>query len=238
LIGETLKKNREDRGLDLHDIAGRLKIRQEYLKAIEDDAFEKLPPEVYTKGYIREYARFLGIDPGPLIKAYSEKGTALPDGINPCPPAAGKGVLPRIVFAVIAAAIVLTAVVLFTHLSSRIEIPSGSPKGQRPSGVSSGPVDATAVTANPQQQYLLKVTAGETTWLRVEMDDGRSEEVLLKPGQSREWASRNGFGLKIGNAGGIRVMLNGNDLGVLGRRGEVLKVRLPREGSSHPSDDR
>ncbi len=236
MIGETLKKNREDRGLDLHDIAGKLKIRHEYLRAIEDDAFEKLPPEVYTKGYIREYARFLGIDPGPLIKAYSEKGTALHDEINPRPPAARKSVLPRIVFAAIAAAIVLIAIILFTHLSSKMEIPlEGGKNLNKPS---SGPVDATAVPANPQQQYLLKVVAGETTWLRVEMDDGKSEEVLLKPGQSREWASRNGFGLKIGNAGGIRVMLNGKDLGALGRRGEVLKVRLPREGSNHLSDDR
>ncbi|GAB4414206.1 MAG: helix-turn-helix domain-containing protein [Thermodesulfovibrionales bacterium] len=235
LIGETFKRNREDLGLDLHDIAGKLKIRHEYLRAIEDDAFEKMPPEVYTKGYIREYARFLGIDPEPIIKAYAEKSITLRDEINLHPPAARKSVLPRIVYAAIAAAVVLTAIILFTHLSSKMEIPlKGGKDINKPSA---GPVNATAIPVNPQQQYLLKVAAGETTWLRIEMD-GKSEDVLLKPGELREWTSKNGFSLKIGNAGGIRVMLNGKDMGTLGERGQVLKVRLPKEDSNQMRGNR
>ena len=71
--GEILKKKREELGYNLKEIAKTLKIRSDYLKAIEEGTFEKLPVEVYTKGYIREYAKFLKTDPEIVIKAYIEK---------------------------------------------------------------------------------------------------------------------------------------------------------------------
>ena len=60
-------------GYNLKEIAKTLRIRSDYLKAIEEGTFEKLPVEVYTKGYIREYAKFLKTDPEIVIKAYIEK---------------------------------------------------------------------------------------------------------------------------------------------------------------------
>ncbi|MBI1810953.1 MAG: helix-turn-helix domain-containing protein, partial [Nitrospirae bacterium] len=71
--GEILKKKREELGYNIKEIAKTLRIRSDYLKAIEEGTFEKLPVEVYTKGYIREYAKFLKIDPKAVIKAYIEK---------------------------------------------------------------------------------------------------------------------------------------------------------------------
>jgi len=73
LVGEVLKKRREELGLDLKEISERTKIRYCYLKALEDEAFEKLPAQVFVRGYIREYARVLGIDPETVIDVYNKQ---------------------------------------------------------------------------------------------------------------------------------------------------------------------
>ena len=71
--GEILKKSVKNWGITSKEIAETLRIRSDYLKAIEEGTFEKLPVEVYTKGYIREYAKFLKTDPEIVIKAYIER---------------------------------------------------------------------------------------------------------------------------------------------------------------------
>ena len=73
MVGEILRKRREELGKDLREIADISKIRYDYLKAIEDEAFTKLPLEVYVKGYIREYAKILNIDPEVVIAAYIQQ---------------------------------------------------------------------------------------------------------------------------------------------------------------------
>jgi hypothetical protein len=73
LVGDILRKRREELGYDLREIAGILKIRYDYLKAIEDATLENLPEEVYVKGYIRAYAEHLKIDPESAINAYIQQ---------------------------------------------------------------------------------------------------------------------------------------------------------------------
>jgi cytoskeletal protein RodZ len=73
LVGEILRKKREESGQDLRDISNVLRIKYDYLKSLEEGSFEKLPQEVYVKGYIREYAEYLQIDPQAAIDAYVQQ---------------------------------------------------------------------------------------------------------------------------------------------------------------------
>ena len=66
-IGEDLRAAREARGVSLEDVQRELHIRERYLQALENDAFEDLPGDVYTRGFLRSYARYLGLDPAELI---------------------------------------------------------------------------------------------------------------------------------------------------------------------------
>lgn len=69
-IGNKLKKARKSRGLSLDDIKNKSKIKKSYLEALENDNFEKLPGEIYTKVYIRGYAKIVGIDPKKILSEY------------------------------------------------------------------------------------------------------------------------------------------------------------------------
>jgi len=61
--GRFLGRIRRERGVDLVDISNRAKISVAYLKAIEEERYEDLPAEVYVRGFLTEFARYLKIDP-------------------------------------------------------------------------------------------------------------------------------------------------------------------------------
>ena len=61
-IGGTLRQQRLKRNLDLEQISRELKISSRFLEAIEDERFEKLPGGVFAKSFVRQYARYLGLD--------------------------------------------------------------------------------------------------------------------------------------------------------------------------------
>lgn len=58
---------RQSKGLTLEEIAAATKIRVHYLRAIEEERFEKLPGGIYTASYIRQYARALECESEPVL---------------------------------------------------------------------------------------------------------------------------------------------------------------------------
>jgi hypothetical protein len=64
------RRERENRGFTLDQIAEATRINLRYLRALEAEDFSKLPGSVFNKGYVRAYATFIGADPENLIEAY------------------------------------------------------------------------------------------------------------------------------------------------------------------------
>ena len=228
MVGETLKKKREELELDLKEVAHTLRIQYEYLKAIENNDPKKLPPDVYTRAYIREYARFLNIDSGTLLDEYAKQQMSTHAVLQPEPPPVQKRfAFPRRVLLI---TLVIIIVVLFVIYFPRIspfnktgEVPvTGNPPAVREE------VKVSPPHVSPESKHnMLTVNAVETTWLRIETEGGMSEEVLMKPGESKQWTSTKGFSLKVGNAGGVRLVFNDRDMGIPGAKGQVIKVTLP-----------
>ena len=76
----------------------------------------------------------------------------------------------------------------------------------------------------------LTITASETTWMRIGIDDLITDECIFTPGDVRTWESRKKFALELGNAGGVNLSLNGRPLGVPGVSGRVARVIVTEEG--------
>lgn len=68
-IGEQLRAARAARGLSLQDVKAELRIREKYLQAMEADDFASIPGLVYARGFLRSYAKYLGLDPDALTGA-------------------------------------------------------------------------------------------------------------------------------------------------------------------------
>src|SRR5437773_10880777 len=61
-VGEYFKQVREAKGLTLEEVASKTRIHPEFLRALEEGNFSKLPDQVFAKGFVRSYARSLGLD--------------------------------------------------------------------------------------------------------------------------------------------------------------------------------
>jgi flagellar biosynthesis protein FlhG len=68
--GRLLQKVREAQGVEIDDIAKHTKIAPAYLRAIESESFTDLPAHVYTRGFVRELAKFLKLDPTQVSRTY------------------------------------------------------------------------------------------------------------------------------------------------------------------------
>ena len=73
MVGDILSGEREKQGLTIEDIARETSIRDIYLEAIEKGDYDALPGDVYAKGFIRNYSRFLQIDGDALLDKYDEE---------------------------------------------------------------------------------------------------------------------------------------------------------------------
>ena len=70
-----LKQARIESGKTLEEISSSLKIRKQYLEALEEGDIKSLPGQVYAKGYLKLYANYLGITKKPVL----EGGDNTPD---------------------------------------------------------------------------------------------------------------------------------------------------------------
>jgi cytoskeleton protein RodZ len=69
-LGETLRQARLDKGVSLADAARDTRIRRSYLEALEAEDPAGLPPTVYTRGFLRTYAEYLGLDSQSMVDLY------------------------------------------------------------------------------------------------------------------------------------------------------------------------
>lgn len=83
-LGERLRTARERQGITLAQVAAETRILQRYLLALEDGDYHQLPGDVYTRGFVRNYARYLGLPADELIELYrQERGFSEPIKIVP-----------------------------------------------------------------------------------------------------------------------------------------------------------
>lgn len=70
MVGYTLRQERERQNLSIEDIEQGTSIRALYIEAIENGEYDKLPGTVYTKGFIKNYAKFLNLDADAMVKEF------------------------------------------------------------------------------------------------------------------------------------------------------------------------
>ena len=77
--------------------------------------------------------------------------------------------------------------------------------------------------------------ADARSWLRIWVDDKPSRDFMLNPGQSTTLSADNGFTITFGNAGGVRLTFNEEELPAVGRSGQVVRnYKLPRPEQATP----
>jgi len=123
--GKFLKKERDTRNISLEEISQFTKIKEQYLKAIEEERYEFLPHPFYVRGYLKGYAKYLSLNPNEIILKYENylKSLIPPEPIElPKPvPSPKKTARPWFLFSLIFAVILFTAVYIAYPVNPHIE---------------------------------------------------------------------------------------------------------------------
>jgi cytoskeleton protein RodZ len=78
-IGEFFRQVRETKGLTIDEVASKTRIRTDFVKALEDGNFARLPDQVFARGFVRSYARSLGLDEDDAIHRFTQSAGAYYD---------------------------------------------------------------------------------------------------------------------------------------------------------------
>lgn len=251
--GETLRGTRLFKGLSLDEISKKTKINKKYLEALENEVVDIFPGEVYLRGFLRNYASFLGLDPDELISDYEESGllqrpkvfiSSKSEVVTFLKDESSIPVRRRLLgdwfktkegrwFTYIGLGSVILCIIIWSLVSGW----SVRPKRVAKEEVITTPKAENVIREEPpipeEPTYLLVEIEGiEESWVQFIKDSGEKGEVILKPGETLKIEAKESVEIKTGNAGGLRVRLNGKELGLLGKRGEVVTKIITSHGIS------
>ncbi len=72
-VGESLRRKREEENISLQSVAAGTRITPRYLQALERDEFHSLMAEVFIRGYLRSYAKFIHLNPEEVLALYQHQ---------------------------------------------------------------------------------------------------------------------------------------------------------------------
>ena len=213
-IGPTLREARNRRKLHLSEVEAAIKIRARYLQAMENEEWDALPGGAYTRGFIRTYAAYLGLDGERLADDYRQAASPgsdrVPKRIEPVPASARRGGSKLSGGALLAlVALALVALLVAVGLLSG----GGDSSAPRPRGgeVANKRHDARsggATTAEPG--VVMRLAATGEVWVCVlgagetPLVDGEILEAGAKAGPFRSGR----FEIALGN-GAVRMFVDG-----------------------------
>jgi hypothetical protein len=233
-VSEVLQRARLDQGIDLATVAARTRIKTKYLQAIEANDPKSLPGGFFYKSFAHQYATFLGVDTK-AIDAEIDRvlGVDAPPPLPPLPRAAEQSAekltsrSARKYFQYAAFVLILmvcSGVDDWWHESRAVATERSASRAAGPVlHVAPGPAGPalSAAAAPAGSKVELALTATEETWLSVSSDGTPIFSGLLEANQTKTIEGKDFAKLRVGNAAGLEVRLNGKPLGPLGAHGQV-----------------
>ena len=218
-IGPTLREARNRRKVDLSEVEAAIKIRVRYLQAMENEEWDALPGGAYTRGFIRTYASYLGLDGERLADDYRRAtgppgGERAPKRVEPVPTARrGRRPLVSSRFVIVAVCLVLVAVVIGIALASGGGSSSSSTAAS--GGKEAGKKHAQAPAAASKPGVAVRLTATAEVW--VCLLDAKQEPLIdgqiLEEGAEAGPFRSKGFEVALGN-GSVAMFVDGKQADV------------------------
>lgn len=246
-IGEILKERRKLEAKSLDDVVLHTMIAKKYIVAFEEDNYLPFPGKIYAKGFLRNYAHFLGFNEDEinnLLSQYElewqEAHFNLPPSLPKKIPAVSKTnrLLYMIIFILVISFSLLLGFYLTKQKASQQEslINYSDPskileekdisevedifiKGAKNRGK-----EGEQPAINKVEKVILEAFAFDNVWLQATIDGKVRKEILLTADQKTKWQAKENISLIIGNAGGVVFKLNEQYIGAVGRKGEVKRV--------------
>ena len=239
-LGSLITQARKSAGLSIDDLSASTNIRSSLLREMESDSFGNCGGETYARGHIRNIATKLGVDPLIFIAAFEEEQMQVDRSMQDL--LVEKGVMKepqetrKVSWKVLATIsisslfVVGLAQIIISNTSS-LDIPepiattseSASPT---PSATASEATPTVEETVSTGTGVELVITATRAkSWLFVSDASGRTLfSGQIARGTTKTFSTDLSLNVKIGNAGGVDLTVNGKPVDPIGADGEVVSV--------------
>jgi cytoskeleton protein RodZ len=217
-VGQLLREAREAQGITLEEVAGRLRLMHRQVEAMETDDFESLGQPVFARGFVRNYARLLGLDPEALL-ARMEGAPEEKPAVSPAdsPPQHAWLTSPWLIL------LLLGVLLLLPHApaasAQAIPSPSAPPNAPAPlappetGAAASVEPDAPAEPKPATVNSVLHLEFGDESWTEIKDASGHMLLRQLNPaGSSVDVRGQPPFEVVIGNANLARMSYNGRPI--------------------------
>ena len=251
-FGEDLRREREIRGISLKEIADATKISKRFLDAIERNDHKTLPAPVFTRGFVREYARYLGLNSEEMVNRYNYAASG-DDRIEQSdhldrlahPPIAGSDLRERprkdipppyaridrnvyVLIVIVVALIGISTWALRHRREAKSEVePVRVERATSPRKPMVRPVVTVPPSGTTTSNVLrLTVEAVGNSWVILDADGRNVINEELRIGYRNVIEAKDSFHFRtIGNAAGLQLTHNEFRIPSLGQEGEVLRDR-------------
>ncbi|MEU9237187.1 helix-turn-helix domain-containing protein [Streptomyces subrutilus] len=261
-IGTALKKARIAAGLTVDEVSSTTRVRIPIVHAIEEDDFTRCGGDVYARGHIRTLARAVHLDPAPLVESYDAAHGGRPAPTPAAPMFEAERLRPERqrpnwTAAMVAAIVAVIGFVGFTAFGG------GDDKAKKPVAEGSAPQPApkqsggkptasptpqapkpepsdSAIAAAPKDLVTVVLTAdtGES-WISAKDHNGRLLfDGTLSQGESKTFTDKESVDLVLGDAGAVKLFVNGKEIKDDFQPGQVERLTYtkedPLEGQPQP----
>ena len=234
------------------------KIRKKYLVALEEENFDIMPGKVYVRGFLRNYARFLGVNGEDLVDLYNEHTGVLQENED-LEDLASQTAVSQKVFgrrrhawvALLGVIVVAGLVAFFSGIISNANEPENDiPQGVKnksesnitydgepePDEKPSAPENKNKAGEGPVQfeGINLELSFNGRCWMQIKVDQEVVFEGFANAGDKKVFAGESSISIHVGDAGVVKADVNGVAKGFLGAQGQPLKkiFRADNEGDT------
>lgn len=241
-FGTWLRQQREIREIPLREIADVTKISLRYLEALEQDRFDVLPAPVFARGFLREYSKYVGLDPDEVVNSYlsADRGSAETEAVAASESTAessSSSSRQPVIAAVVALIVLLGLIYAAAHFwpwssEDRQPPPMAAPLIAPPEPASEVTVEVPAIQEGepelelapaPTAPIVMTMDFREDCWVEVEVDGERRLSELHVQGESMRLEAQEAIRLTLGNPAGVHLEVNGKVHGLDFARGRVAR---------------
>lgn len=246
-IGKILKEAREAKGLTFEAVEEETKIRRRYIQALEQEQFKVLPGPIYAKAFLKNYAKFLGVNVEEIMEAYKLHHTEKAISEETVTPPVEKVRVktqgrPRYWLYLVAAVIVIGLLASIVYGTKGMwlnppaddgsdRLPAGEqtppPAGEQPLPGEDGEDDEPAEIQGVKVVLNVK---NSRSWIRVIVDGTPAFQGELAAGESKEFEGQEKIAFTLGNAGAVEVIVNGENMGFLDDPWQVVDREFSAPG--------
>ncbi len=235
-LGELLREARVERNISLNDVEKATKIRAAYIEAIEQENFQLLPGRIYVIGFIKSYAKFLNLNDTEIIELYKSQYPEKTEVANSDNNSVEEISIPngpsKKLYYIIAAAALAILVFLGVFYQRESNPPVQPPavvdeqnqQEEPPRETEQEPpiVEPIPEPVLPEQVTVTVELVHGSCWLQVNVDGKEVFAATAANGTTHTFTGNEEVRVRFGNAGAARVIHNGNDIGIIGDRGQVI----------------